>query len=30
MTGVRAGEMVITRGQLGLADGTAISVAPEQ
>lgn len=30
MTGVLAGEMVITRGQLGLADGTAISVAPEQ
>jgi membrane fusion protein, multidrug efflux system len=26
-SGVRAGELVITRGQIGLADGTAISVA---
>jgi RND family efflux transporter MFP subunit len=29
MSGVRAGEMVITRGHLGLADGAAISVAAE-
>ena len=28
MSGVRAGEMVITRGHIGLADGAAISVAP--
>jgi RND family efflux transporter MFP subunit len=29
-SGVRAGELVITRGQLGLADGAAISVAAER
>jgi RND family efflux transporter MFP subunit len=28
-SGVRAGELVITRGHLGLADGTAISVAQQ-
>lgn len=30
MSGVRAGEMIITRGHIGLADGAAISVAPVQ
>jgi membrane fusion protein (multidrug efflux system) len=29
-SGLRAGELVITRGQLGLADGAAISVAAER
>jgi hypothetical protein len=30
MSGLRAGELVITRGHLGLADGALISVAAER